>query len=138
MDTVKIKWQQTNYSDVGDLYDTHYYALSRGNTLLYIGISYDQNVKKGIQQTLKRLDVNTKGLTIWLGYPDTEGTTYGRITRKIVQDVQCLMINTNQPAYNTPCKENYTGRNSLKVKTRGCPILRKCVRCENYKVYLSC
>ncbi len=138
MNTVKINWQQINFSELGDFYDTYYYAFTRGNKLLYIGISYDQNVRTEIGQSIRRLRINTKGLTIWLGYLDSTATTYSRITRQIVIDVECLMIITNQPAYNNQCKENYRGRCNLKVRTSSCSLIRRCVRCENNRVYSSC
>ena len=138
MEVVKINWFQTNYNEVGDLYDTYYYAFSRGNNLLYIGISYQQNVKTEIAQNLRRFGINTTGLTIWLGYLDNEQTTYGRITEQIIKDVECLMINTNEPTYNTQCIESYRGRCNFKVKTTGCQLIRRCVKCENNRIYKTC
>jgi hypothetical protein len=138
MDVVKVKWLPTNYGELREYYDTYYYALSRGNNLLYIGIGYHQNVQTEVRQTIRRLNINTQGLTIWLGYIDYEATTYQRITQQIVLDVECLMIFTNSPAYNTQCQENYTGRNNLKVRTSGCRLIRRCVRCQHHTVYLSC
>jgi len=138
MEIVKIEWIKTNYREIKEYYDTYYYAFSRGNSLLYIGISYKQNVKTEIDQTLRRLGINTTGLSIWLGYLNSDATTYSRITEQIIKDVECLMIYTNQPICNTQCKENYTGRCNIKVRTSGCPLIRKCVRCENNRVYLSC
>ena len=138
MNEIKINWVQTNFNEVGDYYDTYYYAFSRGNNLLYIGISYRQNVRTEIAQTLRRLRISPNGLSIWLGYVNSEQTTYGRITEQIILDAECLMIFTNQPTYNTQCKENYTRRCNLKVKTSGCQVIRKCVRCENNRVYLTC
>jgi len=138
MNEIKINWVQTNFNEVGDYYDTYYYAFSRGNNLLYIGISYRQNVRTEIAQTLRRLKISANGLSIWLGYVNSEQTTYGRITEQIVLDAECLMIYTNQPTYNTQCKENYTRRCNLKVKTGGCSLIRRCVKCENNRVYLTC
>lgn len=138
MNTIKIKWTQTNYNNLGDLYDTYFYAFSRANALLYIGISYDQNVGKEIDQTLRRLGISTTGLTIWLGYVDDPGTTYQRITKQLVLDAECLMILTNQPKYNQQCTESYAGRCDFKVQTTGCSLIRRCVRCENDRIYQSC
>ena len=138
MDTIKITWVQTNFKEVGDYYDTYYYAFSRGNNLLYIGISYQQNVRTEIAQTLRRFGISVNGLSIWLGYIDDKYTTYRRITNQIVLDAECLMIRTNQPTKNSQCKVNYTGRCNFKVKTSGCYLIRKCVKCENNRVYLTC
>lgn len=138
MDEIKIDWVKTNYNEVGDYYDTYYYAFSRGNNLLYIGISYRQNVKTEIAQSQRRLGINVNGLSIWLGYVNSDQTTYGRITKQIVLDAECLMILTNQPTYNTQCKENYTGRCNFKVKTSGCSLIRRCVKCKNNRVYSTC
>ncbi len=138
MDIVHIEWIQTNYRGIEDCDDTYYYAFSRGNYLLYIGISYDQDIKTEIDQTLRRFGINTTGLTIWLGYLNSTATTYGRITQQIVLDVECLMIFTNKPYHNTQCKDNYPGRCNLTVSTTGCSLIRRCVRCENNRVYLTC
>jgi len=136
MDEVKIEWKQTNFSNVKNLPDADYYGFSRGANLLYIGISYHQDVVVEIRQTLTRLNINTNGLSIWLG--DITESTYGRITERIVKDAECLMIGTNQPVKNTQCINTYTGRNNFKVKTSGCSLIRSCVRCENNQVYLTC
>lgn len=138
MDILKINWEQTNFSDLPNNEDTYYYAFSRFDILLYIGITNRQNVKDEIRQTLQRLKINTTGLSIWLGYIDATKTTYGRITEQIVLDGECLMINTNRPTLNQQCKQSYTGRNNFCVKTSGCKYIRNCVRYENNKVYLTC
>lgn len=138
MDTVKIEWHRTSLAQIRNFHDTYYYAFSRGNNLLYIGQTYLQDVGTEIRQTIRRLNINPNGLSIWLGYIDDRLTTYQRITQQIVTDVECLMIYTNEPIYNQQCKQAYTGRCNLKVRTSGCNLIRRCVRCENNTVYLTC
>ncbi len=138
MDVLKIDWTQTNYERMNDYNDTYFYAFTRGGNLLYIGIAFKQIVQTEISQTLRRLGINSKGLNIWLGYPNPDQTTYGRITEQIATDAECLMIYTNQPVYNTQCKDSYTGRCNFKVKTSGCPLIRSCVKCENNRIYVTC
>lgn len=138
MDTLKVEWEQTNWTSLNEYYDTIFYAFTRGTTLLYIGIAYHQNANNEIRSTLNRLNISTTGLTIWLGYVNYDRSTYARITEQIVKDAECLMIYANQPSYNTQCMSSYTGRNNLKVRTSGCSLIRNCVRCEYNTVYRSC
>ncbi len=138
METLKINWIKTSYNELTLRYDTYYYAFLRGNALLYIGISYKQNVKYEINQTLRRLRINIIGLIIWLGYVDLNNTTYMRITEQIISDGECLMIFTNQPSYNEQCKESYIGRCNFRIRTTGCTLIRRCVKCEHNQIYFTC
>jgi len=138
METLKIDWVKTNYNNLYKNYDSHYYAFSRGRTLLYIGISCYQDIIIEIDKTLNRLNIKISGLTIWLGFVNIQKSSYTRITKQIILDGERLMIITNQPNYNQQCKEKYYGRCNFKVRTSGCKYIRQCIRCENNRIYLSC
>ena len=136
MKKVEIQWRKTTLNSLSQEEDTWFYALSRGNALLYIGISYHQDITKEIKQTLRAFDISTSGLSIWLGY--IIETDYGRITHQIVRDIESLLIFTHQPTYNTQCMTNYTGRDNLKVKNRRCKLLRPCVKVQGGRIYYTC
>ena len=136
LNEVILKWEKTNLNKLDDSEDTWFYMFTRGNNLLYIGIAYHQDVYREIKQSLRAFDISTLGLSVWLGY--IVETDYGRITEQIVKDVECLLIYIHQPSYNTQCKSSYTGRNNLKVRNRGCPLLRRCVKIEGGMIYYTC
>lgn len=138
MNVLKIVWEQTNFRKLPNQEDTYFYAFTRANNLLYIGIAYKQKVKDEIRQRLGDLGVNTHGLSIWLGYIDENRTSYSRITEQIVRDAECLQIHINQPSLNSQCMQNYTGRCNLTVKTSGCSLIRRCQKCENNTIYKTC
>lgn len=138
MEIVKIDWLKTKLSDLPELQDTYLYAFTRGNNLLYLGMTYYQIVDDEIKQSLRRLSINNKGLTIWLGYINGQKSTYATITKQIIQDTEALLIICNETTFNIQSTETYSGRNNFKVVSSGLPYLRRCVRCENNKIYLSC
>lgn len=120
-DKVSIKWEKTSIANLRTIEDTYFYALLRGDNVLYIGIAYHQNVADEVNKTINRLDEldkNTVGLYVCLGYI-TE-STYGRITEQIVKDVECALIYHFQPPYNTHCTSSYKGRKNLTIYNKGC------------------
>ena len=133
MKTVTLEWVQTSYSNLEEMEDCHFYALSRGSSVLYIGMTYQQYVQNEVKQTLREFDLSEIGLTIWLGY--IQKMDFGRITKQIVQDVECLLIFAHQPTYNEQCKSSYTGRDVLRVKNRECPHLKPSVEVKGDYVY---
>ena len=136
MEFVVLEWEKTSYKNLSNMEDCYFYTLSRGPTLLYIGIAYFQDVQSEVKNTIRDFDLNIHGLTIWLGY--IEETSYKRITEQIIKDVECLLIFTHQPPYNTHCTSSYTGRNNLKVENQGCPYLKPCVKVERGYIYDEC
>ncbi len=134
--SLKIEWEKTNLNGLNNHEDTWFYAFSRGNGLIYVGIAYHQDVVKEIKQSLRAFDINTAGLSIYLGY--IAESDYGRITEQIVRDTECLLIYVHQPSYNVQCTANYTGRDNLKIKNRGCNTLRPCIKIESMKIYHTC
>lgn len=133
---IKIQWKKTNLCGLPQYEDAWFYILSRGNALLYIGITYWQDVIKEVMQTLRAFDLNTSGLSIWLGC--IIESDYGRITEQIIKDVEGLLVYTHQPIYNTQCKASFTGRGNLKVKNSGCRLLIPCVNVEGGGIYYTC
>lgn len=121
MNTVSIVWERVKYVNLIDHKDAFYYAFSKGKVLLYIGITYRQDIKKEIDQTLRSFKVNEDSVNIWIGY--ISHTSYIRLTEQIIKDVECLLIFKNKPLWNTLCKASYTGRSDLKVISRGFPLL---------------
>ena len=138
--TVVIQWTGTNLSTLSnqDQKDAFWYALSRAENLLYIGMTYDQIVANEVSGVISRLDIDPRGLIIWVGRVDRDESTFERITRELVRDVECLLIYTHQPPYNTHCTNAYTGRDDLRVRNRRCSLLRRCVEVVDGQVYLTC
>ena len=131
MNKVTINWHQTNLSSIDLLDDTAFYAFSRGNNLIYIGIAFRQTAVDEVRYNFGRLGLSATGMSIWLGYVDKKDTTYNRITNEIVKDAECLMIYMNQPSQNTQCKVNYTGRSNFRVVSRNLSLLRNRISCDN-------
>ena len=131
-----LKWEKSNLNKLDYHDDTWFYMFTRGDNLVYIGIAYHQDIYREIKQSLRAFNIATQGLSIWLGY--ILKMDYGRITEKIIKDIECLLISTHQPSYNTQCMSNYTGRNTIKVKNSGCSLLKRCVKVENVKIYYTC
>lgn len=122
MTRVTVTWTKTSLSKIAAENDTKLYAFSRGKQLIYIGLAYHQDVKVEVKQTLKRLNINSTGLSIWLG--DISSSTLQRISKQLVYSVECLLIYRNQPLENSQCIQNYKGRNDLTVTSKDCPRLK--------------
>ncbi len=115
---VWITWEKMSLSDLTYAPDAYFYAFRRGRNVLYIGIAYYQNVSDEVRRTINRLGLTSYGLQICLGY--ITGTTYGRITKQLVRDIECALINAFQPPYNVQCTVSYTGRAGLIIHNHGC------------------
>lgn len=140
-ETVVVEWDGISLSELIEMEESEYqflYALVRGNNLLYIGMAYRSSIVDAVKEKIRELEQDPKGLTIWIGEVNPDETTYGRITEQIIDDVKCLLIYTHQPSLNVLCTKSYTGRDGLKVKNRGRPYLKPCVRAEEGKVYKTC
>jgi len=125
MDTVSITWVKSNYSKLKELPDTHFYLLSRGNSLDYIGMSKDQDIIDEIKQTIRAFGLDTRGLSIYLGYVSYK--SFSKISNLIIRDTESMIIFKNQPSLNTQCKFKYTGRVPFRVISHDCPLLKKTV-----------
>ncbi len=136
VDYLHIFWEKIRYNDLSEVKDTYFYAFTRGKTVVYIGMSYYQHIRNEVRSTIYALDLDNIGLVIWLGY--IIKSSYRRITERIIRDVECLLIYTHRPSYNTQCVANYSGRDSLKIVNKGCKYLRPCVMIKNNKVYMRC
>ena len=128
MNKITIDWYRTNWTTISYNEDTVFYAFTRGNNLIYIGIAYRQRIIDEVRNTLRRLNLSTTGMSIWLGYIDRANTTYGRVTQEIVRHAECLMIYMNQPSQNVQCMQNYTGRRNLRVVSRN--LLANRISCD--------
>jgi len=117
---VKILWRKISLSDLGEAEDTYFYAIFRGKNLLYIGMTYYQDISREVKNTIWAFDMYTTGLYLCFGYIDRKQTTYKRITLQIVRDIECALINALQPLYNTQCKKSYTGRSGIVIYNTGC------------------
>lgn len=132
MDNITLEWEQVNnINSIRELDDTYFYAFTQNNLilqnkLLYIGIAYHQDVADEIRSTIRRFEYNISKIKIWLGY--IHKSDYKKTKKKLVLDIESLLICGNEPLDNTQCVENYNGRD-LKIKNRGCGKIKN-VKCE--------
>ena len=133
MNNVKLEWEKVDdINKIRKLYDTEFYAFTQNNTLLYIGIAYFQYVADEILQTIRDFNYDKNEIKIWLGY--IVESDYERITEEIIRDVECLLICGNKPLDNTQCKDNYTGRDNLKIKNKLCRNIKDVI-CKNSEIF---
>ncbi len=133
MNNVTLEWEQVEDIDsIRKLDDTEFYAFTQDNTLLYIGIAYFQDVADEIRQTIRDFNYDENKIRIWLGYIDE--SDYERITEEIIRDVECLLICGNEPLDNTQCRDNYSGRDNLKIKNKWCRNIKD-VECKNSEIF---
>jgi hypothetical protein len=136
---VVLKWKRTTLSSMNEMEDTWFYSFTRWDNLLYIGMTFGktQTVQKEIRQTLRSFDEEVRGLVIWLGYIDFEKTDYNQMKKKLIQDVEALLIRSHEPSWNTSNTKNYGKRRRRKliVRNRGHPYLDKIVRVEGDMMY---
>ncbi|MBI4931429.1 MAG: hypothetical protein HY841_11740 [Bacteroidetes bacterium] len=121
MDIIYLEWEKTNIKELSEFKDTFFYAFTKSNTLLYIGIAWYQPVDKEVKNTIRKLDYPADKLVIWLGY--IKDCSLGRITENIIRDTESLMVCINNPRDNTHYKKNYIGRDYLKVVSYDCSFL---------------
>lgn len=121
--TVYLGWEKTNLSTMHLLGETYFYALTRGDNLLYVGKSEYTFLKAEIRQNLKRLDISNTGLVIWIGFVERDKTTIKRMTSEIIDDVESLLIYKLHTHYNEKKTKTYRGRVPLRVINDYCPIL---------------
>lgn len=134
MDNVKLEWGKVDdIKNIRKHDDTEFYAFTQNNTLLYIGIAYFQNVADEIRKTIKAFNYDEKKIKIWLGYIDD--SDYERITEKIIRDVECLLICGNEPKDNKQCRDNYAGRDNLRIKNNSCRNIKD-VECKDSEVFI--
>ena len=132
MDNITLEWEQVkDINNIRKLDDTEFYAFTQNNDLRYIGMAYYQKVADEIRQTIVSFKYDENKIKIWLGY--IKKSDYERKTKEIIRDVECLLICGNKPLDNTYCKENYTGRDNLKIKNIGCNKIKD-VKCEDDKI----
>ena len=118
-----LNWEKVPYSKLREYEDAYFYAFQRGRGIIYIGIAYHMDVVAEIKSNLRAFDMNTQGLSFWLGY--IEKSDYQRITKLLIRDTENLLIFTHKPLYNTQCKNDYWGREDLYIKNKGCPHIKK-------------
>jgi hypothetical protein len=134
MTITTINWKQVTFSDTVDLsHNFDFYLFYRGTNILYIGKSFKQHVSDEINQTIRAFQLNTTGLGLFVGMLNLEKSDAQRRSDQLITDMECLLINYNQPSYNTQCKKNYTGRDNLKVKNMNCKLLEICIVSDGNK-----
>jgi len=123
---VRVSWRHKKYTEIKNSDSAPFYALSLRDELLYIGQT-SQKVKSEVYANLKRLRLNSKSITVWLGRITESG--YGRITKKLVMDIENLMIAEFKPLLNERGRKNYKGRPEISVTLEGCHLFDK-IYCE--------
>ena len=113
--TVSLHWYKTKLSELHLLGESYFYAFTRANTIVYIGKSEWTTLKAEISQNLKRLQISNIGLSLWIGYIETDKTTIKRITTQIIDDVESLLIYKIPTTFNNKKTKSYRGRIPLRV-----------------------
>ena len=119
---VTVRWEYYAASQHYNSRIIPFYAFSRGGNLLYIGMTYEQEIGAEINASIRRLGLNRIGLAIHVGAVNYEKSDIQRVTKQLVKDCECLMIYNYQPVENTQCKQAYTGRTGLRVKHQNAPF----------------
>ena len=134
MSSVKITWseQTTKKSYVPEstiqyLNDEGFYAIYIGvdsdkpghvtlKKLLYIGQAYDQTIRKRIQQPhdadecIDKEKKKVPGADLYVKAGIITEKDQETTTPELINDIECCMINKNQPECNQQCRESYEGR----------------------------
>ena len=135
MDTISIHWDKTNIKKLSEYEECCFYAFTSGRNLLYIGMTWHQEIRKEVKQTIRDFDISTQGLSIWLGY--IHDSTILSIRKSLIQDIECLLIHMNNPPLNKQCKSAYTGRDNLKIHSKNFSFIHKTIMCKSSEFYPS-
>lgn len=133
MQIVEIKWDKFSYQELFKIdwfYPYYLYLIVRGTNLIYIGLTYYTDFAYEINYNMKRCNINSLGLHFWLGEFKCEKSDFERISKKLVKDVESLLIFYHKPSHNISNINTYYGRSNLKIKNMGCPYLEKNVNSE--------
>jgi hypothetical protein len=86
-------------------------------TLLYIGQAFDQTLRERIPQEQRAYKCVAAFLGNNLGTKAEAIVIHGLVGRSsaslnedLVDDIECCLVNSNQPLCNQPCKDSYKGR----------------------------
>ncbi|MGA2298116.1 MAG: hypothetical protein ABSG15_11265 [FCB group bacterium] len=110
MTKVEIAWVQTSFDELQYEDEAPFFLFARGNSLIYIGLSFESSVRFEILSNIKRLELEKQGLMIFIGNIVKSNQ---KITRQLVEDCKCLLIYCNQPDENKQCKQNYDLTNHI-------------------------
>jgi hypothetical protein len=133
-DWTKVYWDDDIYQlkQLDDLEDDgHFYAMisavreSRNAwvdaKLVYIGQAYQQHVRTRIKQNHSSYSKliqyqavhKERDLLVMIGWLPEDEYSAQRITQQFVDDIEALLIFTNQPRFNSKHKASYAGRHLL-------------------------
>ena len=128
-----LKWIKTNFSNVVNHDDCYFYAFSIGKNLLYIGNTMKQDVVNRVNQHLNiKFDGKSKGIQIWIAKLILPYNN--RVSEKLIRDIECLLIFSNQPPKNVQCKMNYTGREFIKIHNKNFPFIKSNIQFSSRKL----
>jgi hypothetical protein len=120
--SLSINWHSTLFAELKEFDDFYFYAISRNGQLLYIGESTDNHVRLRISEHIREKFKNdTKDLVVWFGI--IRLNSHQKLSKQMVLEAESLLIFLNQPLLNVIHKKSYSGRDRLRVRSHGCPLL---------------
>ncbi len=136
MREIIIKWERVDLTKIKKYEDTYFYLITKEYEVLYIGMSYKQEILREVKNTVKDFDFSLNEISLWLGYIEEYK---GRITQNLIKDVECALIFVHKPQYNSQCVREYTGRGSLVIKNLNCPFLYSSIEIDKNarKIYIK-
>ncbi|MCL5992536.1 MAG: hypothetical protein M1419_10630 [Bacteroidetes bacterium] len=134
MTTLAINWKRIPWRELNYVENSYFYMYITNKKPIYIGVSYKQHIVDEIYQTLESFNYRQVEISLYIGYIQYGKSTIEKISKELVKDSECLLIYCNQPRDNIQCKENYTGRDNLKVICNGTSYLYKVQNCQNKQI----
>ena len=133
--TMDLVWEKVGFSELDEVEDCHFYAFTRGNSLLYLGMTWDQDIQSEVKQSLKDFGANNLGLSIWMGY--IVKTSAKRLSPQLIQDAEALLIRNHGPLWNNHHVHSYRGRDNLVLSNTGLPLLNLCIQIRGETIYYT-
>jgi hypothetical protein len=135
MNSISIKWHNTSYSKLKNEDEAYFYAFSKNDSLLYIGVAYYQPLVKEIEQNLRSFDLEKEKIDFWIG--KISYLSNSKVSKKMIFSSEALLIYSHKPIYNKQCVNNYnvyTHYEDLIVRSSDCKFLHSFVKIENERL----
>ena len=121
-----IQWEETQLENLSEHdQSAHLFLIVIGRKAMYVGFTFEMNLKDEVLNTMNNLKINESEFHIWTG--KIVENTHNAINRLVAEECMCLLIYEHQSVLNSICLAQYHGRKSLKIHNRGCALLKECV-----------
>ncbi|MEM6268390.1 MAG: hypothetical protein AAF998_03085 [Bacteroidota bacterium] len=130
-----IQWSKALLSELDREIYAHFFAVVRGQKIVYIGNANGETLRTLLESTLASPDFHGGKTEIYLGRIREYGTR--RIPAETIEGLHQLLVYARKPRLNRRGKLRYNGLANLRVTNSGCELLPYNVRAENRIVFLS-